>query len=102
MRKPALLRYRRQHQRLGNFDPALLTGTIDGPYWAQVLSQRLGYTVAQGEAYSFPGCGSTDPVAGCVFPGGVIPQAAWSAPAVKILPFIPAPTLPGAIQQLFE
>jgi hypothetical protein len=85
-------------QRLGNFDPALLTGTIDGPFWAQVLSQRLGYPVAQGEAYSFPGCGSTDPVAGCVFPGGVIPQAAWSAPAGKILPFIPAPTLPGASQ----
>ncbi len=85
-------------QRLGNFDPALLTGAIDGPYWAQVLSQRLGYPVAQGEAYSFPGCANTDPVAGCVFPGGVIPQAAWSAPASKILPFIPAPTLPGDSQ----
>src|SRR6202011_5540854 len=82
-------------QRLGNFDPALLTGKIDGPYWAQVLSQRLGYTVAQGEAYSFPGCGNTDAVAGCVFPGGVIPQAAWSAPASKILAYIPAPRLPG-------
>jgi hypothetical protein len=85
-------------QRQGIFDPALLTGTIDGPYWAQVLSQRLGYTVAQGEAYSFPGCASTDPVAGCVFPGGVIPQAAWSAPASKILPYIPGPTLPGNSQ----
>jgi Carboxypeptidase regulatory-like domain len=83
-------------QRLGNFDPSLLTGTIDGSYWAQVLSQRLGYTVAQGEAYSFVGCNSTDPVAGCVFPGGVIPQSAWSVPASKILPYIPAPTLPGA------
>jgi hypothetical protein len=85
-------------QRQGNFDPALLTGTIDGPYWAQVLSQRLGYTVTQGEAYSFPGCGSTDPLAGCVFPGGVIPQSAWSAPAIKILAYIPAPTLPGDSQ----
>jgi hypothetical protein len=85
-------------QRAGNFDPASLTGTIDGPYWAQVLSQRLGYTVAQGEPYSFAGCGSTDPVAGCVFPNGVIPQTAWSTPATKILPFIPAPTLPGAAQ----
>jgi hypothetical protein len=85
-------------QRLGNFDPASLTGTIDGAYWAQVLSQRLGYTATQGEAYSFPGCASTDPVAGCVFPGGVIPQAAWSVPAGKILPFIPAPTLPGDSQ----
>jgi hypothetical protein len=79
-------------QRAGNFDPAILTGTIDGPYWAQVLSQRLGYTVTQGEAYSFVGCGST---ADCVFPGGVIPQSAWSVPSGKILPFIPAPTLPG-------
>jgi len=85
-------------QRLGNFDPAFLTESIDGPYWAQVLSQRLGYTVTQGEAYSFPGCSSTDPVAGCVFPGGVIPQSAWSAPSVKILPFIPSPTLPGDSQ----
>jgi hypothetical protein len=85
-------------ERQGQFDPSVLTGTIDGPYWAQVLSQRLGYTVAQGEAYSFPGCGSTDPVSGCVFPGGVIPQAAWSAPAAKILPYIPAPTLLGDSQ----
>src|SRR5882672_2249555 len=75
-------------QRLGNFDPAVFTttdstgatvpSTIDGSYWALVLSQRLGYPVAQGEAYSFAGCGSTDPTTGCVFPGGVIPQAAWS------------------------
>ncbi len=93
-------------QRAGNFDPAALTGTIDGPYWAQVLSQRLGYTVAQGEPYSFgatptsPACDNTDPTSptGCVFPGGVIPQSAWSLPATKILPFIPAPTLPGNSQ----
>jgi Carboxypeptidase regulatory-like domain len=83
-------------QRQGDFDPSVLTGTIDGSYWAQVLSQRLGYTVAQGEAYSFPGCGGTDPVTGCVFPGGVIPQSAWSKPATNILPFIPAPTFLGA------
>src|SRR5882724_9243575 len=49
-------------QLAGNFDPsdfattATISGvqttvptTIDGPYWAQVLSQRLGYTVAQVE-----------------------------------------------------
>jgi hypothetical protein len=82
-------------QRQGNFDPSVLTGTIDGPYWAQVLSQRLGYTVAQGEPYSFVGCSSTDPVAGCVFPNGVIPQAAFSKPATALLAYIPAPTLPG-------
>jgi hypothetical protein len=97
-------------QRLGNFDPSLLTGTIDGSYWAQVLSQRLGYAVTPGEPYSFPAitdtsgnvitpaCNST---AQCVFPvdqtTGLanIPQSAWSAPSKAILPYIPAPTLPG-------
>jgi hypothetical protein len=87
-------------QRQGNFDPSVFATsdgptTVDGAYWAQVLSQRLGYTVAQGEAYSFPGCNSTNSVGGCVFPGGVIPQSAWSVPSVNLLPFIPAPTLPG-------
>jgi len=103
-------------QRQGNFDPASMapngtgTGTCQDPtttncvpagsYWAQVLSTRLGYAVApQGgpdEAYSFPGCASTNPATGCVFPGGSIPQAAWSKPALNILPYIPAPTVPGA------
>jgi len=26
----------------GNFDPASLTGAVDGAYWAQVLNTRLG------------------------------------------------------------
>jgi len=97
-------------ERLGNFDPVTLTGSVNGAYWAQVLSQRLGYTVSQNEAYSFPAtkdaqgnitspaCNST---AQCVFPVNPatglanIPQAAWSAPASKILPYIPMPILPG-------
>jgi len=102
-------------QRQGNFDPASMapngngTGTCQDPtttncvpagsYWAQVLSTRLGYAVApQGgpdEAYSFPGCASTNPVTGCVFPGGSIPQTAWSAPSKAILPYIPPPTVAG-------
>ena len=96
-------------QRLGNFDPAALTGTVDGSVagicpncgWAQVLSQRLGYTVTQNEPYSFPGCNSTDPATGCVFPVNpatglaMIPQTAWSGPSKAILPFIPAPTTTG-------
>jgi hypothetical protein len=84
-------------QRQGNFDPASLTGTIDGGYWAQVLDQRLGNpvgTTVVGEAYSFPGCTSNTGANPCVFPGGVIPKAAWDAPATNILPYIPAPT-PG-------
>ena len=44
------------------------------PYWAQVLSQRLGYGVTNGEPYSFAGCTLTSD---CVFPGGVIPQRAF-------------------------
>ncbi|MGB9507880.1 MAG: hypothetical protein WBQ91_16930, partial [Candidatus Acidiferrum sp.] len=86
-------------QRQGDFDPSLLSGTIDGPYWASVLSQRLGYTVTQGEIYSSPTCTSTNAASptGCVFPGGVIPQSAWSTPAAKILPYIPAPTLAGSV-----
>ena len=99
-------------QRNGNFDPASMapngtSGTCldstncvpGGSYWAQVLSTRLQYAVAptagQDEPYSFPGCNSRDPVTGCVFPGGSIPQRAWSNPSVSILPYIPAPTLPG-------
>jgi hypothetical protein len=106
-------------QRQGNFDPASMapngtgTGTCQDPtttncvpggsYWAQVLSTRLGYSVAptQAEPYSFVGCNSNDPVTGCVFPVNpatgmaMIPQTAWSAPAKAILPYIPAPTVPG-------
>ncbi len=96
-------------QRQGIFDPAALapngsdgtcltsTNCTDGPYWAQVLSQRLGYTVTQNEPYSFVGCNSTNAASptGCVFPNGVIPQSAFSAPATALLAYIPSPTLPG-------
>jgi hypothetical protein len=73
-------------QRQGVFDPSTLTGTVDGPYWSQVLSQRLGYGVKNGEPYSFTGCTLTSD---CVFPGGVIPQRAFSKPAIGTLPYIP-------------
>ncbi len=93
-------------QYQGLFDPSLLTGTVDGSQpgtcpdcgWAELLTQRLGYTVVNNEAYSFPGCASTDPVTGCVFPVNaaglaMIPQAAWSAPAKAILPYFPLPNI---------
>ncbi len=69
--------------------------TSDGAYWANVLATRLGYPVTQGEAYSSADCATT---AQCVFPGGVIPQSAWSTPAKNILSFIPTATLPGDTQ----
>src|SRR5450631_3614209 len=87
----------------GQFDPSTLIGTVDGGAgpagscppsaapcfdWPTTLSNRLGYTVTNGERYSFAGCNST---ADCVFPGGLIPQAAWSPAAVGILPYIPGP-----------
>jgi Carboxypeptidase regulatory-like domain len=67
----------------GNMVPT----TVSGPYFANLLSQKLGYPVAAGEPYYTPGCTNTT----CVFPGAVIPQSAWSAPASNLLQYIPAP-----------
>jgi hypothetical protein len=67
-----------------------LTGTVTGQYWANLLSQKLGYPVSAGESYYTVGCsnnGSTP----CVFPGGVIPQSAWSVPAINLSKYIPSP-----------
>ena len=58
--------------------------TVNGPYWAQVLSNRLGYGVTNGEPYSFNGCG--DPAA-CVFPGGVIPARAFAPTTNPLLKY---------------
>jgi len=90
-------------QRQGNFGPGTLTGTVDGTAggtcpacgWPTLLTQRLGYTVSNGEPYWTTGCNTlADAQAGiCVFPGGVIPKAAWSPAAVGIFPYIPAPNI---------
>ena len=70
-----------------------LTGTVSGLYFASLLSQKLGYAVSPGEPYYQPGCTSST----CVFPNAVIPQAAWSVPAQRMLQYIPAPnTASGA------
>ena len=66
-------------QRSGNFDD--LTGSVSGPYLASLLTQKLGYVVSSGEAYS------------SVFPGGMIPLSAWSAPGKYLLQYIPAPNV---------
>jgi len=96
------------------YDNVPIPTTVDGPQqgqngntsWAQVLSSRLGQQVNAGEAYSMievpdatkPWGFSLAPctnAAQCLFPGGVIPQAAWAKPSANYLPFIPSPTLPG-------
>jgi hypothetical protein len=76
-------------QRSGVFQPSDLNGEVSGPYWAQVLSQRLGYAVTANEPYSTPTCATTSQ---CVFPGGVIPATAFSPIAVNMLKnYIPLP-----------
>jgi len=69
--------------------------TVQTPFMATLLSNRMGTTVQQGEPYFFAGCTSNDPNTGCVFPGNatavgpIIPQSAWDPVAVKLLQFIP-------------
>jgi hypothetical protein len=64
-----------------------LTGKVSGSYLASLLSQKLGYAVSSGESYFTLGCTA----ANCVFPGAVIPQSVWSAPALGLLKYIPSP-----------
>src|SRR5271168_8097 len=66
----------------------MLSGAVGGPYFAQLLTQKLGYGVTAGEPYYVPGCTSS---VQCVFPNAIIPQRAWSTPAQKLLQYIPAP-----------
>jgi hypothetical protein len=82
------------NERAGIFSPSDLTGTVDGPYWAQLLSQRLGYGVQTNEPYSFAGCTLTSD---CVFPGGVIPQRAFDKASIGTMPYIPLPNLGGGL-----
>ncbi|PYU67101.1 MAG: TonB-dependent receptor, partial [Acidobacteria bacterium] len=74
--------------------------TVKGAYWAQTLSNRLGYPVSDGESYGAVQTGTTiqpcTDTTQCVFPGGVIPKSAFANPAVGILPFIPLPNIDPA------
>jgi hypothetical protein len=78
--------------RAGNLSDiaSQLTGTVSGPYTAQLLTQKLGYRVYQGESYYTPGCISS---ANCVLPNATIPMSAWSAPATNLLKYIPTPNI---------
>lgn len=75
-------------ERTGDFSAlaASMTGTVQGPAWAQDLSKTLGYPVSEGENYYLPGCNNT---ATCVFPGAKVPTAAVSVPSQNLLQFIP-------------
>jgi hypothetical protein len=65
-----------------------LTGAVSGSYFANLLSQKLGYPVAAGESYYTPGCASRSQ---CVFPNAMIPTNVWSGPAQQLLKYIPLP-----------
>ena len=67
---------------------ANLTGSVSGPYFASLLTQKLGYSVVAGEPYYSAGCRNS---AQCVFPNAVVPRQAWSGPAQNLLQYIPAP-----------
>jgi hypothetical protein len=60
---------------------------VNGAGLAAQLQNSLGYAVSQGEPYYTPGCTSST----CVFPGAIIPQSAWAAPATQLLQYIPKP-----------
>lgn len=79
-------------ERAGDLSGVTLSGAVGGPYWAQVLSQRLGYTVTSGEPYGFSTCAST---ANCVFPGNIIPTRAFSSASAGTMQFIPLPNVGG-------
>jgi hypothetical protein len=86
--------------RTGNFSDLItpsnqnpLPGAVNGNFLGQTLTQRLGYQVNRNEPFYTPGCQTTDPVTGCVFPGAVIPQRAFAVPATKLLQYIPSPNV---------
>jgi hypothetical protein len=66
-------------ERAGNF------GGFSGQVGdlSNLLSKELGYTVSPNETLN------------AVFPGGVIPQRLWSAPATNLLRYIPTPNNPN-------
>ena len=78
--------------RAGDFSDTnrTLTGTVNGDYLAQTLTNRLGYGVSSGEPYYLPNCTLTDL---CVFPNAIIPQRAFAVPARRLLRYIPTPNL---------
>jgi Carboxypeptidase regulatory-like domain len=72
-------------ERMGDFSQNPLAGSVSGPYWASLLSARLGRTVTAGEPYA------------SVFPDGQIPQSVWSAPALSLLSYLPQPNAGTAL-----
>jgi hypothetical protein len=81
-------------ERKGDFSSSssTLNGCVSGPYLASLLSQRTGHAVKEGDPYSkrSTNCNSEGSP---VFPGGLIPQRAWSASAQHLIQYIPSPNV---------
>ena len=78
--------------RAGNFSDSAsqFTGTVGGQAFGDQLTQSTGNDVDAGDNYYLPGCKISDE---CTFPNAVIPQAAWSSPAMQLLKYIPLPNV---------
>ncbi|ABF39433.1 hypothetical protein Acid345_0428 [Candidatus Koribacter versatilis Ellin345] len=78
----------------GNFSDSAdsFSGVVNGPYFANLLSQRLGYNVNDQEPYYTAGCTNATQ---CVFPNADVPKAAWSpvATAMVGMGLIPQPNV---------
>jgi hypothetical protein len=82
----------------GNYDLSAnqlsnIGGSVNGTYWAGVLTGRSGQNIQNGEPYYFPGCNSPNPATGCVFANGVVPAGLISSAATGLFPYIPAPNI---------
>lgn len=67
--------------------------SVSGSYLAQVLTQRLGYTVLNGEPYASTSCTNNNAQSpnGCVFPTSQIPTKAWDPVALNLMKYVPLP-----------
>jgi hypothetical protein len=87
-----------EDERTGDFSDRAdaLTGVVNGAYWAQQLSQEVGYTVTAGEPYYFPANTTTNTpacttTAACVFPNAQIPSGAILTLSKNLMKYIPLP-----------
>jgi len=66
---------------------------VNGGPWATALTNRLGYTVTEGEPYWTSTCATTSE---CVFPGGIIPKNGINSISSKLLSSFPPVSSPTA------
>src|ERR1700693_2857216 len=59
--------------------------TVNGSAWATQLSNQLGYTVAPGEKYYFPGCTTSTQ---CVLPNAMLSPSGFNPISANLLKYI--------------